>query len=149
MDPAALLGRFRREREILARLDHPSIARLVDGGSSGDGRPYLVMEYVEGIAITLYCVQLELGTRQRVELFLKVCAAVQSAHRNLVVHRDLKPGNILIDADGSPKLLDFGIAKLLGHDDAPEFTVEAAGMAMMTPAYATPQQVPAQRVPTQ
>src|SRR5690242_11539990 len=88
MDTAGLLGRFRRERDILARLDHPFIARLLDGGSTDDGRPYLVMEYVEGTPINAYCVQQGLGTRPRIELFLKVCAAVQSAHRNLVVHRD-------------------------------------------------------------
>jgi eukaryotic-like serine/threonine-protein kinase len=141
MDTAALLGRFRRERNILAKLEHPYIARLLDGGSASDGRPYLVMEYVEGTPINTYCNHRVLGTRDRIELFLKVCAAVQSAHRNLVVHRDLKPGNILIDNEGSPKLLDFGIAKLLGTDESPEFTVEIGPVTMLTPDYASPEQV--------
>ncbi len=141
MDTQALLGRFRRERDILARLDHPYIARLLDGGTNAEGRPYLVMEYVEGTPINAYCVEHGLGTRDRIVLFLKVCSAVQSAHRNLVVHRDLKPGNILIDADFSPKLLDFGIAKLLGPDDAPEITMDIGAVTMLTPDYASPEQV--------
>jgi tetratricopeptide (TPR) repeat protein/tRNA A-37 threonylcarbamoyl transferase component Bud32 len=141
MDTKALLGRFRREREILARLEHPYIARLLDGGSNADGRPYLVMEYVEGTAINAYCVERGLAVRDRILLFLKVLAAVECAHRNLVVHRDLKPGNILIDTEGSPKLLDFGIAKLLGPDEAPEITVEIGAVTMLTPDYASPEQV--------
>jgi len=141
MDTAALLDRFRHERQILARLEHPYIAHLLDGGSTADGRPYLVMEYVEGQPITAYCLQNRLGTRERIELFRKVCAAVQCAHQNLVVHRDLKPGNILVDAGGVPKLLDFGIAKLLGSEDAPQLTVAAGGLHMLTPDYASPEQV--------
>jgi hypothetical protein len=140
MDTAELLRRFRRERQILARLDNPYIARLLDGGSTLDGRPFLAMEYVQGIAITLYCDDRRLGTRQRIELFLKVCSAVQSAHQNLVVHRDLKPGNILVDPLGTPKLLDFGIAKLLGMEDG-ESTVALNGTPMLTPHYASPEQV--------
>ena len=148
MDTAAILGRFRRERQILARLEHPYIARLLDGGSTADGRPYLVMEYVEGKAITTYCAERQLGIQERIELFRKVCAAVQSAHRNLVVHRDLKPGNILVDSNGSPKLLDFGIAKLLSSDEAAEVTVAAPGLQMLTPDYASPEQVRGEAITT-
>ncbi len=138
MDTAELLRRFRQERQILAQLDHPYIARLLDGGSTSDGRPFLVMEYVLGIAITSYCDEQALRTNQRIELFLKVCSAVQYAHQNLIVHRDLKPGNILVDSQGIPKLLDFGIAKLLGPNDSAELT---RGMQMLTPEYASPEQV--------
>jgi serine/threonine protein kinase/tetratricopeptide (TPR) repeat protein len=141
MNTEQLLRRFRRERQILARLDHPFIARLLDGGTTEDGRPFLVMEYVQGAAITSYCDEHHLGTRRRIELFLKVCAAVQSAHQNLVVHRDLKPGNILVDSEGSPKLLDFGIAKLLGPDESGDVTMALGGMQMFTPQYASPEQV--------
>ena len=140
MDTAELLRRFRRERQILARLDNPFIARLLDGGSTPDGRPFLAMEYVQGVAITTYCDDRHLATRQRIELFLKVCSAVQSAHQNLVVHRDLKPGNILVDPQGTPKLLDFGIAKLLGMEDG-DSTVVLNGAPMLTPHYASPEQV--------
>jgi serine/threonine protein kinase len=141
MDTAELLRRFRRERQILARLDHPFIARLLDGGSTKDGRPFLVMEYVQGTAITSYSDDHRLGTRQRIELFLKVCSAVQSAHQNLVVHRDLKPGNILVDSEGSPKLLDFGIAKLVGPEDGDDVTMATGGLRLLTPHYASPEQV--------
>ena len=148
MDTAALLRRFRQERQILARLEHPYIAHLLDGGSTGDGPPYLVMEYVDGTAITAYCAARQLGTRERVELFRKVCAAVQSAHQNLVVHRDLKPGNILVDSNGLPKLLDFGIAKLLGPDEGPQLTMGAGGMQLLTPDYASPEQVRGEAITT-
>ena len=141
MDTAELLRRFRRERQILARLEHPYIARLLDGGSTPDGRPFLVMEYVPGKPITDYCNEHRLSTRERIGLFLKVCAAVQSAHQNLVVHRDLKPGNILVDSEGTPKLLDFGIAKLLGPGDGEDATVAVTGMMLLTPQYASPEQV--------
>src|SRR5215831_10625657 len=147
MNTEQLLRRFRRERQILARLDHPFIARLLDGGSTEDGRPFLVMEYVQGTAITSYCDEHHLGTRRRIELFLKVCAAVQSAHQNLVVHRDLKPGNILVDLQGSPKLLDFGIAKLLGPEETGDVTM-ALGMQMFTPQYASPEQVLGEAITT-
>jgi eukaryotic-like serine/threonine-protein kinase len=148
MDTADLLRRFRRERQILARLDHPFIARLLDGGSTADGRPFLAMEYVEGIVITAYCDDHRLGTRQRIELFLKVCSAVQSAHQNLVVHRDLKPGNILVDPHGTPKLLDFGIAKLVGPDDAGEQTMAVSGMQLLTPHYTSPEQARGEAITT-
>ena len=148
MDTAALLKRFRHERQILARLEHPYIARLLDGGSTADGRPYLVMEHVEGQPISNYCSGHQLRTTERIELFRKVCAAVQSAHQNLVVHRDLKPGNILVDSNGSPKLLDFGIAKLLSSDETEEVTVAPPGLQMLTPDYASPEQVRGEAVTT-
>ena len=110
---AGLVARFRAERQILARLDHPNIARLLDGGTTGDGRPFLVMEHVVGQPIDAFCRQHGFDTDARIRLFQKVCAAVQFAHRHLIVHRDLKPENILVTPDGEPKLLDFGIAKLL------------------------------------
>src|SRR5205823_7783308 len=113
MDTADLLARFRTERQILANLEHPYIARLLDGGSTADGRPFLVMEYVEGLALERYCRERNLSIEERCRLFLKVCEALAHAHRSLVVHRDLKPANILITAEGSPKLLDFGVAKIL------------------------------------
>ncbi len=141
MDTSALLERFRQERQILARLDHPYIARLLDGGSTPEGRPYLVMEYVEGQPITTWCVENHASVRQRLELLRKVCSAVQSAHQNLIVHRDLKPGNILVDSEGTPKLLDFGIAKLLASPDYPDLTIATGGMLMLTPDYASPEQV--------
>src|SRR6185503_1730225 len=108
-----VLRRFRNERQILAGLDHPYIARLLDGGTTPDGMPYVVMEYVEGVPIDRYCDNHGLSIDERLKLFRDVCAAVHYAHQNLVIHRDIKPGNILVTADGVPKLLDFGIAKLL------------------------------------
>ena len=105
-----MLRRFRQERQILANLDHPNIARLLDGGSTEDGLPYVVMEYIAGAPITDYCDEHKLNVTERLELFLTVCAAAAYAHRNLVIHRDLKPRNILVTEDGALKLLDFGIA---------------------------------------
>jgi serine/threonine protein kinase len=116
-DPA-LLRRFRNERQILANLQHPGIARLLDGGTTDDGLPYVVMERVEGEPIDVWCDHRAAGVRQRLDLFRAVCAGVQHAHANLVVHRDLKPANVLVTAAGVPKLLDFGIAKLLDPSDA-------------------------------
>ncbi len=133
--------RFHNERQILARLEHPAIARLLDGGTTEDGRPYLVMEYVDGVPIDRYCDHHRLVTRERLELFCKVCSALAFAHRSLVVHRDLKPSNILITADGEPKLLDFGIAKLLDPDDATRRDITRASEQPMTPRYASPEQV--------
>src|SRR5208282_852375 len=135
------LSRFQNERQILATLDHPNIARLLDGGSTEEGLPYLVMEYIQGLPIDEFCIQKNLDTRERLELFRTVCSAVQFAHQNLVVHRDLKPSNILVTSDGVPKLLDFGIAKILnteqrGSEDAPTVTI----VQMMTPEYASPEQ---------
>ncbi|MFN7938361.1 MAG: serine/threonine-protein kinase [Bryobacteraceae bacterium] len=144
MDTELVLARFRSERNILARLDHPNIARMLDGGSAEDGRPYFVMEFVEGVPITRYCQEKQLDGRARIQLFLEVCAAVQHAHRHMVVHRDLKPGNILVTPEGSVKLLDFGIAKALEPEEGDSFLQTAleptVGMRMMTPAYASPEQ---------
>ena len=133
----SVAARFRHERQILANLDHPNITRLLDGGVTASGSPYLVMEYVDGISIHEYASAHRLPVRDRIALFLQVSAAVAYAHRNLVVHRDLKPGNILVTNTGIPKLLDFGIAKLLG-DAAP---AQATGALMMTPCYASPEQL--------
>ncbi len=133
--------RFLSERQILAGLEHPNIARLWDGGTTSDGRPYIVMEAVDGPSIDAYCRQLGLSIRQRLELFLKVCGAVQLAHRNLIIHRDLKPSNILVGSDGEPKLLDFGIAKNLDPEMAHLVTETDADLRVMTPQYASPEQV--------
>jgi serine/threonine-protein kinase len=138
MDTDEILGRFLRERQIMARLEHTNIARLLDGGVSADGRPYFVMEYVAGVSITTYCDKAKLSIDERLSLFETVCRAVHYAHRSLVVHRDLKPSNILVTADGEVKLLDFGIAKLLG-DDVDDTTITSWSRPF-TPEYATPEQ---------
>ncbi len=137
-----LLKRFRTERQILASLEHPSIARLLDGGSTEDGLPYIVMELVEGEPIDAYCDRLRLGVGQRIELFRTLCGAVRFAHQNLVVHRDIKPSNVLVTATGVLKLLDFGIAKLVNPERFPE-TIQrtVTGQRLMTPQYASPEQV--------
>ncbi len=147
--PGDLDRRFKSERQILAALEHPSIARLYDGGTTADGRPYLVMEHVDGVAIDVYCNHRNLALRPRLELFRKVCSAVHHAHQHLVVHRDLKPSNILVDAAGEPKLLDFGIAKLLDPESFP-LTVEVTpvGLRPMTPTYASPEQVRGEAIST-
>ncbi len=141
LDTDDILRRLRQERQILARLQHPSIAQLIDGGSTDDGRPFVVMEYIEGRPIDAFCRSLPLS--DRLELFVTVCDAVQYAHRNLVIHRDIKPANILVTADGQPKLLDFGIAKLLepGQHDAENAAHTAAGVRLLTPEYASPEQI--------
>jgi serine/threonine-protein kinase len=146
MDTDEILGRFIRERQIMARLEHPNIARLLDGGVSADGRPYFVMEYVAGVSITTYCAERALSIDERLSLFETVCRAVQYAHRSLVVHRDLKPSNILVTADGEVKLLDFGIAKLL-RDDVDEGTVTGWSRPF-TPEYATPEQLMGEPITT-
>lgn len=133
----ALIERFRQERQILANLDHPNIARMLDGGSSDEDMPYLVMEYVAGQNIIEYCQENNLSLKRKLDLFLQICDAVQYAHRKLVIHRDVKPSNILVTAEGSPKLLDFGIAKLLDADAA----VTRADMRFMTQQYASPELV--------
>lgn len=136
------MRRFRQERQILATLDHRNIAALLDGGVTDDGRPYFVMEYVEGQPIARYCNDRRLTPRDRLALFRQVCTAVDHAHRNLVVHRDLKPGNILVASDGTVKLLDFGIAKILGDEDDPEQApLTRGGMRALTPEYASPEMV--------
>ena len=143
-----LLERFVRERQLLARLEHPGIARLLDGGVLADGQPFLAMEYVEGERIDAWCGQHGLGLRERVQLFLKVCAAVEYAHRNLVIHRDLKPANILVDAQGEPKLLDFGIARLIDDEQPLESTLTVTGQHALTLAYASPEQIEQQPLTT-
>jgi serine/threonine protein kinase/tetratricopeptide (TPR) repeat protein len=139
MDSAAVLDRFHHERRILANLDHPYIAHLLDAGTTPDGRPYFVMEYVEGQPIVSYCASQQLELAGVLELFRKVCDAVSCAHRNLTVHRDLKAGNILVSADGSPKLLDFGIAKLLDPHGQTDQTAPAG--RMLTLDCASPEQI--------
>lgn len=142
MDTGAVLKRFLMERQILANLEHPNIARMLDGGSTTEGLPYFVMEYVDGVEIREYCNRRKLGLVQRLELFRKICDAVASAHQKLVVHRDLKPTNILVTKDGEPKLLDFGIAKLTSPEwnmDTNEATITQ--FRIMTPEYASPEQL--------
>jgi serine/threonine protein kinase/tetratricopeptide (TPR) repeat protein len=142
LDTDFILRRFRNERQILAALDHPNIARLLDGGTTEDGLPYLVMEYVAGIPIAEYCDQHALDIKERLKLFQQVCAAVHYAHQRQVIHRDIKPSNILVTAEGGLKLLDFGIAKLL----TPELAAQTldptlTALRLMTPAYASPEQI--------
>jgi tetratricopeptide (TPR) repeat protein/predicted Ser/Thr protein kinase len=142
MDTAQIVERFRHERRILASLDHPNIARLFDGGATSDGLPYLVMEYIEGQPLMDYCQERRLSIRERLRLFEQICAAVQHAHQKLVVHRDIKPANILVTSTGVPKLLDFGIAKIMPPDeDGGANTLTAVGMRLLTPAYASPEQL--------
>lgn len=142
MDTDDFIRRFHTERQILADLCHPNIAELHDGGTTADGQPYLVMEYVEGPTLDDYCAARSLAVRERLDLFLKICAAVQHAHRSAVIHRDLKPGNILVTCDGEPKLLDFGIAKLLRAEGIGTQTgLMSALIRPMTPEYASPEQV--------
>jgi len=146
-DTDEILRRFQAEWRILARLDHPNIARLLDAGTTDDGLPYFVMEYVAGLPITRYVLEEQLPITGRLPLFLKVCAAVHFAHQNLIVHRDLKPGNILVTAEGEPKLLDFGIAKLLASgDDTIELTLTAE--RRFTPVCASPEQARGEPVTT-
>ncbi|HMB53064.1 MAG TPA: tetratricopeptide repeat protein [Thermoanaerobaculia bacterium] len=136
-----ILDRFLHERQILARLDHPFIARLHDGGTTAEGHPFFVMEHVDGEPIDDWCDHRRLSTRERLRLFLQVCEAVHAAHRNLVVHRDLKPSNVLVTADGVPKLLDFGIAKPIDGARSGLDDLTVTGMRPMTPQYASPEQI--------
>ena len=139
-----LIERFRHERQILASLDHPNIARLYDGGATEEGIPYLVMELIEGTPVDQYCDEHDLDTRERLELFLQVCAAVQYAHQRLVIHRDIKPSNILVTEDGIPKLLDFGIAKIVD----PALSAETTIVHPMTPEFASPEQIRGEAITT-
>lgn len=142
LDTDDLLARFRVERQILASLEHSNIARLLDGGSIGDGRPYLVMEHVEGEPLDVYCDRRRLTVEERLRLFRVVCEAVSHAHRNLVVHRDLKPSNVLVTDEGNPKLLDFGIAKLLSVEGGPAGgSITRTGARLLSPMHASPEQV--------
>jgi serine/threonine protein kinase/tetratricopeptide (TPR) repeat protein len=141
-DSSFVFQRFKNERQILASLDHPNIAHLLDGGTTGEGAPYFVMELIEGESIGQYCDQHRLGTVDRLKLFLQVCSAVQFAHQRLIIHRDLKPGNILVTADGVPKLLDFGIAKILDPSVANDgFEPTLTQFRALTPSYASPEQI--------
>lgn len=141
-----LAQRFTVERQILADLDHPNIARLLDGGTTEDRLPFLVMEHVDGVPVDRYCRERDLGLDERLELFVEICRAVLFAHQNMVVHRDLKPGNILVTTDGTPKLLDFGLAKLL--DPATPVNLTRGGARLLTPAFAAPEQLKGETVST-
>jgi tetratricopeptide (TPR) repeat protein len=141
LDTDFMLNRFRQERQILADLEHPFIARLLDGGATEDGLPYFVMEYVDGLPITKYCTEKNLSVVERLRLFRLVCEAVQHAHQRLVVHRDIKPSNILTTREGVPKLLDFGIAKVIDPGRSPGTTLTQPEQRMLTPDYASPEQV--------
>ena len=147
MDTDAILRRFRHEQKILATLEHPNIARFLDGGMTGEGLPFYAMEFVEGEFIDDYCRTKNLSINERLLLFRQVCSAVQYAHQNLVIHRDLKSKNILVTQDGAPKLLDFGISKFLTPETAEEIGT-ATQLGMMTPAYASPEQILGKRIGT-
>src|SRR6185437_5590001 len=143
MDTNFILRRFRKERQILAALDHPHIAGLLDGGTTEDGLPYFLMEFIEGQPLYTYCDNHNLNITERLKLFRSICDAVHYAHQKQVVHRDIKPSNVLVTAEGVPKLLDFGIAKLLNPTLAGDITHDptATAMRLMTPEYASPEQV--------
>lgn len=144
-----IVNRFLAERQILANLDHPNIARLLDGGTTEDGSPYLVMEYIDGSPLDEYCDRQKLSIVERLKLFQTVCSAVGYAHRNLVIHRDIKPSNILVTDEGTPKLLDFGIAKILLPETAVQATDKtAATLRLMTPDYASPEQIKGETITT-
>ncbi len=142
MDTDFILKRFRNERQILAALEHPNITMLLDGGTTDDGRPYFVMDFIEGLPLYRYCDTNRLNVAERLKLFCSICEAVEYAHQNMVIHRDLKPSNILVANDGTPKLLDFGIAKLLNPELAADtLQPTATALRMMTVDYASPEQV--------
>ncbi len=147
VDTDFVIRRFRNERQILAALDHPLITRLIDGGTTDDGRPYFVMEYIDGLPLYRYCDKNRLDVDQRLALFTRICEAVEYAHQKLVIHRDLKPSNIIICNDGSPRLLDFGIAKLLDPNMASDtLQPTATALRMMTVDYASPEQIRGEKV---
>jgi serine/threonine protein kinase/tetratricopeptide (TPR) repeat protein len=148
-DTDEIIERFRHERQILAALEHPHITRLIDGGSTDDGLPFLVMDYVEGLPLTKYCAVHRVSLAERLDIFLKICSAVNYAHQNLIIHRDLKPSNILVSEDGTPKLLDFGIAKLTAPNSSATLGDAAqTTFRVMTPEYASPEQVSGRAVTT-
>ena len=146
LDTDEIDKRFRNERQILAGLDHPNITRLIDGGATDDGLPYLGMDYVEGKPWTKYAEAKELSINERLKLSFKICSAVRYAHQNLIIHRDLKPSNVLLTNDGTPKLLDFGIAKII--DEANEETFHNTLTRVMTPEYASPEQIQGKPITT-
>lgn len=148
MNTSAIRRRFQHEREILASLEHPNIARLLDAGTTDDKIPFLVMEFVEGLPIDVFCNKQQLDLNERLDLFRKVCAAVNFAHRNLIVHRDLKPSNILVNEDGVPKLLDFGISKILSAEFEQVNSATITKLGVMTPSYASPEQLQSKSVTT-
>ena len=142
MDSDYIIRRFRHERQILASFEHPFIARLLDGGTTKDGVPYFVMEYIDGETLYNYCDAKQLGIRDRLKIFQKICSAIEYAHEKQIIHRDIKPSNILISRTSTPKLLDFGIAKILDPNLVHESVNPTASMLrMMTPDYASPEQV--------
>ena len=147
-DTDEVIKRFRYERQILATLEHANITRLIDGGATDDGLPYLVMDYVEGLPLNQYCDENELSINKRLKLFLQICSAVTYAHRNLIIHRDLKPSNILVTTEGTPKLLDFGIAKLTATNAAQTLEKTLTNFQAMTLEYASPEQVGGETVTT-
>jgi serine/threonine protein kinase len=148
MNTLALRRRFEQERNILASLEHPNIARLLNAGTTADKIPYIAMEYVEGLPVDEYCNKNKLDLNRRLDLFRQVCLAVDFAHRNLVVHRDLKPSNILVTKDGIPKLLDFGISKILSTEIEQLNSATVTRMGVMTPGYASPEQLQRKSVTT-
>jgi serine/threonine protein kinase len=149
LDSEFVIQRFRGERQLLAGLDHPNIARLLDGGTTEDGIPYFAMELIAGQPLHPYCDDRRLATAERLKIFLQICSAVQYAHQHLIVHRDLKPSNVLVTADGTPKLLDFGIAKIIGAaGDSQTAEATSSLFRLLTPAYASPEQVKCEPVTT-
>jgi len=148
-DSGSVISRFKNERQILASLDHPNIARLLDGGTTSEGLPYLVMELIAGQPIVEYCDARKLSIAERLRLFLQVCSAVQFAHQHLIIHRDIKPGNILVTQDGIPKLLDFGIAKIVDAQNEPEQSQSTLTLfRVLTPQYASPEQIKGEPITT-
>jgi serine/threonine protein kinase/tetratricopeptide (TPR) repeat protein len=142
-------ARFKNERQILASLNHPNIAGILDGGTTSEGVPYFVMELVEGQRLDEYCDAHKLATTERLKLFLQICSAVQYAHQHLIIHRDIKPGNILVTAEGVPKLLDFGIAKILASNEVSEKPEQTISLVrLLTPEYASPEQVKGEPITT-
>ncbi len=143
-----LLHRFQNERQTLANLNHPYIANLLDGGTTQEGIPYFIMEFIDGVPIDKYCDYNNLSIKERLEIFIKICSAVSYAHKNLIVHRDLKPSNILVTKDGNPKLLDFGIAKILNQDNPLAADQTQTAVWNLTPDYASPEQVKGENITT-
>ena len=140
--------RIIKEQQILARLQHKNIAQLLDAGITGEGRPYFILEYVDGEPVTQWCNNNNIGIDGRLRIFTQICEAVQYAHQQLIVHRDLKPSNILVTKDGTVKLLDFGIAKILDENPEDNLAITQTGLRLMTPEYASPEQVNGEPVTT-